>query len=472
MLTDLKFIKEGEKFPPAAESERIETYEKNRALYKGEHATVYAEDLKRIERVIGNFDQVISYPIIINYQKLISIKTADLLLGEEPEITAEDEKKKSTIKAIIKNSKLIQTAYSAAIDISRYGDGLFLIDKRKDKGVIDLAQPRFWYPVVNPDNTREITHHVLAWPSGDELKVQIHEIGKFEKRVYIYENGSIGRVKSAGEFVTTGLDDFAIVQISNTQTSDSCTGTDDYNDVDSIIADIMVRIGQIDRILDKHASPSVSGPVSALERDIKSGEWRFKAGNYFPRDKADDPIAEYITWDGQLSANFQQVERLINLLYTISEMGSAIFGDMAGSSGQIPSGSALKRLMISPLAKVQRIRMNFDPALKKAIALCSQMGGKNIIRIEDEDVTIKWQDGLPTDDKEQAEIMAGRTGGKATISQKTAIMILDGKDEASAEEELEAILDDEAAANPVQVPEIALGPESAPPDEEETEDDA
>lgn len=467
MLTNLDFLKEGEPFPPASEADRIETYEKNRALYEDDHATVYEQDLKRIERVIGNFDQVISYPVVLNFQKLISVKTADLLLGEEPDITAEDDAKKSTIKEIMKNSNLIPTAYSAAIDVSRYGDGLFLIDRRKDKGIIDLAQPRFWYPVINPDNMREITHHVLAWPSGNELKVQIHEVGRFEKRVYQYENGSIGKMKSSGIFVNTGLDDFAIVQTSNTKASDRYTGADDYTGIDSIVADIMVRIGQIDRILDKHASPSVSGPISALERDDKSGEWRFKAGNYFPRDSKDDPGVEYITWDGQLDANFKQIERLVNMLYTISEMGSAVFGDMASSNGHVPSGSALKRLMISPLAKVQRIRMNFDPALKKAIALCSQMGGKGITKIQPEDITIKWQDGLPTDDKEQAEIMVQRTGGKATVSQKTAIMILDGKDEAAADKELEQILDDEAYSNPTAVPDIALRPESQPPEEDE-----
>jgi len=134
---------------------------------------------------------------------------------------------------------------------------------------------------------------------------------------------------------------------------------------DSIIADLMVRIGQIDRILDKHASPSMSGPASALEKDPVSGEYRIKAGNYFTRESTEDPAPGYIVWDGQLEANFKQVEKLINMLYTISEMGSALFGDLMSSTGQVPSGSALKRLMISPLAKVNRIRMRFDQLSKR-----------------------------------------------------------------------------------------------------------
>ena len=45
-------------------------------------------------------------------------------------------------------------------------------------------------------------------------------------------------------------------------------------------------------------------------------------------------------------------------------MGSAIF-DNEIKTGQIASGTALRRMMISPLAKVNRVRMRFDSSLKK-----------------------------------------------------------------------------------------------------------
>ena len=166
----------------------------------------------------------------------------------------------------------------------------------------------------------------------------------------------------------TGLDDFAVIQVSNVITSDRVNGLDDYSDIDSIISELMVRIGQVSRILDKHASPSMSGPQSALEKDSQTGEWRLKAGNYFPRDTKEDPEVSYITWEGQLEASFKQIEKLINILYTISEMGSAVFGDNT-DVGSNTSGYKVKMMMQSALAKVNRIRMRFDPVLKKAIKL-------------------------------------------------------------------------------------------------------
>lgn len=458
MLTNLKWLNSGERFPPVSEKGRLEIYKQNKDLFEGEHCEVYDESLKRIERVIGNFEQVISYPVIINFQKLISLKTADLLLGELPQISCGEKgsKQQDTIDSIIENSDLWEICRQAVIDVSRYGDGLFDVRRKKDCGVVSQTQPPLWFPVVSPDDVKEILYHVIGWTfEGDDgrkrLKVRIHEAGKYEERLYFIEGNLIGNMIDSKVF-PTGLSDCAIIQIPNTMTSDRCTGIDDYQDVDSIIAELMVRIGQISRILDKHASPSMSGPQTALEKDPSSGQWRLKAGNYFPRDAKDDPNVEYITWDGQLEANFKQVDKLINLLYTISEMGAAIFGDLNNQTGQVPSGSALRRLMISPLAKVSRIRNKLDTALKEALYLASELGGKGYVNLRDEVINITWADGLPEDAREMAEIMEIRTGKKATISRMSAIKKLDDMDDDGADEELAKILDDEQAADPLKAP--------------------
>jgi len=461
MLTDLSWLSEGERFPPSSEKERLEMYEMNRNLFECKHVEVYEESLKRIERVIGNFQQIISYPVILNFQKLISLKTADLLLGETPQISAGEKgsPEQDTIDEIIESSDLFNTCYQNVIDISRYGDGLFYV-RDEDGGLIDLTQPPIWFPIVSPDNVRCKLFHVLAWTyeTGVQekrkkyLKVQIHSKGEYIERVHLLNGCYIGKMTEKEKTVKTGLDDFAIVQIPNTITSDRATGIDDYTDVDSIIAELMVRVGQIARILDKHASPSMSGPLTALERDPATGEWRLKAANYFPRDQKDDPDVTYITWDGQLTANFTQIDKLINFLYTISEMGAAIFGDMSNQTGQIASGSALRRLMVSPLAKVSRIRTRFDAGLKKALVLCSQLGGDSIMDLSDTVINITWADGLPEDPLEQAQIMQIRTGNKPTMSQISAIKKMDDMDDEGADEELAKILDDEAAMNPLRAP--------------------
>lgn len=446
MLNDLTFLDIGSSWPPDCESERLEMYDRNRQLFESGHAEVYRESLKRIDRVIGNFEDVISFATVLNFQKLMSLKIADLLLGEPPKFQCDDQE---TLDDIVKDK--LTLFYENIIDVTRFGDGLLYIRNVNGKGTIDVTQPSIWYPVCSADDVKAVLNHVIAWTyskkEGDHdktyLKTQIHWKGHYIERV----NEIIGNMTGANVIgklisesqINTGLDDFAIVQISNTITSDRSTGLDDYTDVDSIICELIVRIGQIARILDKHASPSVTGPKEALEQNPATGEWTLKMGTYFPRNRADDPEVKYITWDGQLAAAFTHIDRLVNILYTISEMGSAIFGDMA--SVNAPSGIALKRLMMSALAKVNRLRMHVDSGYKKAIRLASQIGRKSLNDIE---ISISWQDGLPTDEVELTNEMAIRTNNKQTLSVKSALMRLDGLSEDDADAEMELIAEDVA----------------------------
>ena len=462
MLTDLSFLNKGEQFPPKSEMERMNRYAQNKMLFEGEQAEIYAEQFRRIERVISNFREVVSYPVILNYLKLVSLKIADLLLGEQPLIKSGDSegKEQQSVYNIIGKTELFNTAYQTVLDVSRYGDGLFIIYNTANGGMIDVTQPNMWYPIVDQDNIKQIKQHVLAWKYnvGDKmfLKCHIHEKGFYEERIYALDKSMIGTYTIgnlvSSNIVPTGLSDFAVVQISNVLTSDRIFGIDDYVDLDSIISEIMVRVGQISRVLDKHANPSVSGPNTALTKDPATGEYKLKMGNFFGRDSKEDPSVEYITWDGQLDANFRQIELLINQLAIVSEMGVAIFASSLDKIGNIPSGTALRRMFISALAKVNRIKMRFDTALKKAIKLCSELGGEGIVNLIDSDISITWQDGLPNDPVEEANIMSIRTAGKATMSTKRAIMQYDGMDNEEVEGEIALIEEEEVKVNPFSTP--------------------
>lgn len=471
MLTSLKFLKRGSQWPPESERERLRTYRDNRLVFEDEHARVYDEQLRRIERVVGNILHAVSFATILSYQKLITLKTADLIFGEPPKITAGKEAQQKVIDRVLTETNLLDAAYMCAIDVSRYGDGLMLLGNPAGAPVIDTVSPQHWHMVVEQGNIKRVQYHVFAWayPTDEqhtewELKVQVHNPeapAECEQHRYQLEGAeggwTIGRELTAPDELRleTQLNVCPVFRVSNVLTSDRVYGIDDYQSVDSIISELMVRVSQISKVLDKHAAPSMSGPQSALEQDGVTGEWRLKVGNYFPRNNRDDPDVSYITWDASLSANFQQIELLINQLYTISEMGSAIFGDLSNKTGQVPSGSALRRLMMSPLAKARRIANKFDPALKGIISASAAVYGESL---PPQEISIKWNDGLPDDEVENAQIMNLRTGNKPTISQHTAIQRLDGLGDKDAAAELDEIRADDAAqdmgtAPPVEPPE-------------------
>lgn len=452
MLTDLKFLEAGAQWPPVQEAERLELYRTNRALFDGRHSEVFAAQYRRISRVIGNFEDVVSYGVTLNYPRKLSLKTADLLFGEPPRIESGDGSVAGqTAVARIAGADLVNTCYEVAVDASRFGDGLFYICRGEDgAGRIEAAQPSVWFPVVCADNVKRVQCHVLAWDYAEGkqryLKAQIHYKGSCsEKLMQLNENGVIQGVISERVY-STGLSDFAVVPVPNVSTSDRVFGCDDYTDIDSILSELEVRVAQISRILDIHSSPSMQGPPTAAMQE--NGRWRVKPGNFFANVSGEK--VEYLTWDGQLDAAFRQCELLLSQLYAISEMGASVWGDYKYASGQVPSGSALKRLMLSTISKVSRMRLRFDAGLKKAIMLCSQLGGEGIVRLDN--VSITWQDGLPADDYENAQIINLRTGNTQTMSRQVALERFDGMTGAQTAIEIERIDEDAKAEAAVLKP--------------------
>lgn len=393
MLNNLDWLARGAEFPPAGEAARLQKYADNKKIFDNRHMEVYNEQWRRIEKVVGSSAEVISYPVVLNYQKKISLKTADFLFIEPPKFS-------ENVKDIVELSDINSIGYQGAIDISRYGTTVYKIDVEDGRGRISISSPEFLFIVVDKENRKNIKHYVMAWVAdmaGESGKVKshltayIHSKGSYTKKVFEMKGNVIGRLMLEECDVATQLSDFAIVPVHNVLTSDSVYGADDYMDVDSIVSELEIRTAQISKILDTHANPTLSGSQNALVEDKRTGEYYFESGNFYARGSMDEPPLEYITWDANLDANFKQLKQLLNYLSTISEMGAALL-DTDMRTGNMPSGAALKRLYINVLAKVARVRNAFDGGFKKAISVASEVGHKKVGVGE---IDILWQDGLP-----------------------------------------------------------------------------
>lgn len=462
ILTDFTFLKDGNPFPPKSEWKRIDKYKNNRLLFEGEHAEVYKEQFKRIERIIGNFEEIVSFEVIFNFQRLMSLKIADFVCGDKPRITVSDDSKQELIDKILLDTDFFGKLYTAVLDISRYGDSIMTVSKSENgKAKIDVISPKYWFPVVNKDNIKEFAYHTFAWryiidaenkKYGLAVKIykpdepQACEYKRFELQG---TKGSftIGRELTSDK-LDTDFDRCPVFVVSNVPTSDNPFGIDDYTDIDSIVSELCIRVSQISKVLDKFSSPSMLGSSSVMERDEMSGSYRLRFGNFFPVE-AGEQKPEMIVWDANLDANFKQIELLTNQLYTISEMGSAVFGDISNSTGNVASGTALKRLMMSPLAKARRVAGHYSKAIKEILSLCAGIYG---VLIEPQEISVQWNDGLPSDPVEDANIINLRTGGKATMSRYTAIRKFDELSDDDTDTELALIDEDEAAAGMGEIP--------------------
>ena len=387
--------------------------------------------------VINDRFRVVSYRMLINLYRKVTYKTADLLFVERPTYITKDENQEE-LNEIVELSDLGSIGYEGAEDVSIYGDAIYTIkipslkpvdgdgdaEPEQTKARMGITNPAYWFPVVEETDLKEIKYHVLAHvvtrlepnTEGKEVEVnyliyQIHERGSYQigerKITDDWILGEKTAVEEGSDIIQTGLTGFAVIPTHGATTSDTIFGIDDYTDIINLIDELQIRMEKIASVIDKHGDPSLSGPTSALTLDPKSGEYSLKLGGYLARDTKEDPGVEYLTWDGKLEPAFKEIELILKLLSILTEMGPSIFDTEIGSGSDI-SGRALRLMYVSPLTKVKRYKNNFNDSFKVGLSLCSEVGYET--EIPASEISIEWQDGLPDDPKELAEIGKIRTG--------------------------------------------------------------
>ncbi len=445
-ITDLDSIfRAGEPWPPTSEAARLQAYERYSKLYEGDHDAVF-QDVNPKELARVGMD--------LNWFRRICTLFSDLLWGETPRFEAS--KGQEALDRILEVNRFHLTAYDATVDLIKYGTGLFKIrfDKR---GIIEAIDPRLWFPVCNPDNAAEVTAHILAWTvytdedGKDEpyLRLEIHHPGKIENRLYKLKEGkiekavdlaTIARYEDLADEIETGIEDFLVVPIHNLKASNAVAGRSDFTDLEDIVHEIEKRAAQISRVLDQHADPKLIAPANLVTIDPTTGKAYFTAsGSRVFVVNEGETAPSYLTWNAELAEAFRQIEVMEDHLRAVGEISPAILGDV--KNGLAESGSALKRLALPTLAKVNRLRQRIDPQLKEVLRVCadleiaSRMSGAAAI----ENLTIAWRDGLPADDMENAQVESLRTVAKLT-SRRAALSRLDeGATEKDIDAELAAI---------------------------------
>jgi len=436
MLTSLDAITQGQSFPPFSEFPRLDRYRTNKMLFDNKAQAVWVDWARRLEG-----DQGISMMIALNYPQRLSKLWADMLFGETPRITVypETQENVTDMTRMLLASDFWNVSYQVALDVSRYGTGIY---KLWLDGVprFQAIPPHMWFPIINPNNMHEVVAHVIAWLSKDTdnsgdntLLMEIHTAGKIEYKAFKMHSGIIS--EEITDLVydkreeETGVPIPLIFPVHNINASDTPIGQDDYEAIEPILYELNQRLSQISRILNKHSDPHMAGPETALEQD-EMGRYVFRGGaKYFPLE-AGDPMPQYITWDGKLQAAFDEIKFLVEQLFVISEVSPVLFGL---SEGSLRTGASLRKELIAPISKSNRLRMRFDPVIRNMLLTAGALWNKKW-----DEINVSWQEGLPINDLEQAQIytMLYKTG---LVSQETAVKKLFSLDSQTLNEELSKI---------------------------------
>lgn len=469
MFGQLDIFQAGEVYPSPLHEARIKRYKDNKQMFKGEHFDV----LKKVYPELNDRYRNTIY-VALNLPSVIAKKSADFLFGESAVVSAGKEDNSPEQKAVerfITDNDLNILNYESALSNAYRGDAFYKVRYGQEYGgylpkevdafrvVIENQNPEYVFPeTIQGDANKVICYHI-AYPvlldeNRDEwiLKVESHFAGAVRYREFVITplvQNAIGEVlqwtidsdvPEADKTIKTGVPYPLVVHIPNFATDDNWEGMDDIYEHYGLIMEISNRLSLIADILDKHSNPAMAVPMGTLEEDA-NGVPQFRVGidKVFEIMDKQEIVPQYITWNGELTSAFQQLDKLIELFFTLTEVPMVSLG--AGDSGTSgSSGLSIKFRMSSMISKVNRKRQYYDKALKRVFKI-AQLLEKQVygdaLEYEVTDVKIHFKDGLPDDEMEQATIYSTRLAGMPTISQKTAIMKMDGLTEEQADMELE-----------------------------------
>lgn len=485
----------GEQFPPPADRERISKYKRLKKLFQGRQAEVY-ERASALLKDTPHAKQLEKLYIAVNLADILATKPADLLVGEPPSFESglpdsTDEQK--AINQYVEENDLIKLIHESCVGNGYRGDAWFKVryGYRQDfsevlklggvlpdtlalEPIIEHVSAECVFPETSRGNVKSfkavniatVEYVVDKKKDVPYLNVERHAPGYivYERyRLHEFEGGIdnsygyplqtflIGERVSTGresDVVETGVPYLLVQHVPYKSVDDDWEGIGGLEKLETLLAAINDRVVQIDYILWKHSDPTAYGP------DIEGadGNQARMGGVYIPVTK-DDATPGYMTWDGQLTSAFKELEVLLALVFQISETPQWLFGTVlgenSGGTGTSHTDSgAVKARFLPILSKVNRIRTHYDRAIRDALYICQMLdvvhGGAKFTPVYP---TIAWQDGIPKNEKEYAEIMQIRTGNKPTIDVATAIKRQDDVDDVKAAEIIRRISGDEKEFN-------------------------
>lgn len=340
-------------------------------------------------------------------------------------------------------------------------------NSRKRFNAVNIA----WVEHVKDENGREkaaylnVERHVPGFILYKKFVVEDQGVEGIDVQIPTYsivEEVATGREFDVEE---TGVPHLLVHHIPYKTTDDSWRGESGIEKIETLLAAINDRLAQIDYVITKHSDPPMYGP--SLD---ENGGTVTPGGMYVAVEKDDVPPG-YVTWEAQLDAAFKELYMLLGLVYQISEtpqwvFGTTVAGDNSGGTGTSHTDAgAIKARFFPLLSKVKRIRTHVEKAIRDALysaMLLENHANRDNPEWERYDAPypkIRWKDGIPRDEKYEAELWDVRTGGKPTADVRTAIKAMDGLDDMQAQEMVGRIEADEERTNGTVDPSVFNTPD-------------
>lgn len=441
-------------FPTEAEKARSREIENNYSLYCGKFGLV----LRYFRTAEEKKNQL---EVIQNVAGKLSRSFAFLMFTEEVKITVLEKTVQDRIDQFKFRNAFDNVLDESALTQSYAGRAYFEMYLQDGLARFCELNPAHVFPQYNTMfASGEPTKVVISWePSIDEKPyrfIKTHTVGYITYELRKMEGDKdVGNVPlsmldpslpdlTLGQYEETGLDYIPVYTINNVKTGRTVEGMSDYCDLMSLFEELTRNQSQIATQLKKHATAKMAVPVGVLD---DNGKIRNDDAEMFEvaSDKEDGfVIPQYIVNTNPLiDQAFKEQEKLIEAIARVADISTLLMDwNVTGGAEKV---GALKLRILPTLAKVKRKLRPYRRVITDMIV--DAMAWEGAGQLQPSDVTLEFNDGLPKDPLEDAQVEAIRlNAGFQTV--EDAVRNMDGLEGDALTTKLKMIEDSKQSAIP------------------------
>ena len=416
---------------------RLERIRQARMLYDGRHREYFLDegrtqfDFPRVRA--GN--SVVQMYLTCNVLGLISLKGADLLFGREPMLRAAGDAQQAALSALDQRSALHPLFYGCAVDAGYEGECFLEACAMSGRAYLRQIPADEIFPLGDRAPDGQYTHYaryrVKNAGGGEEPVYLLLEIlyapGRIERRCFLLEPGgrrrevsleawsgtkapthegtkrfgnhpASGIASCLSPLTPTGIPANTITWIPNALVRGRPVS--DYDGAIELQDALNAKNSQVGRVLLKHSDPRMAFPEEAF--DAASGGIRADH-DVFAYGPDSNRVPRYITWDAELQHAMADRAFVLNQLLVRTETSPVLLGMKQGAA---PDAYRKVRLeAFNSLTKAARKTAFWTAGIRRAIGVAQDLenalpGGPRYAR---QPVAVELRDGIPHDEKEQAE---------------------------------------------------------------------
>lgn len=324
------------------------------------------------------------------------------------------------------NNRLDSILSEMAVTVAAKGEAV--IKNSLDNGAsrISIVQPEYYFPEFDKFDQRKVIRETIAIPFVENEESFIYqeiyerrEDGYFwciSKTSY-YTNDEVGADIEFDE-LNTYLRDSPLTHVVYMRNNGSFFGTSIFDGIYDLLEEYNWRVSQISKILDAHSNPSIVGSANLLDKDYKFN--KTESGLFIPIDEGEEK-PEYLTWESQLSANFQFIDEIImKALHYVSILNPSLYGLTKEAANS--SAKAIKLKAFRTSSVIENSLKHWEYALKKVLFLAQQievLGGN--YNYTPALPSVEISPSMPFDSfdmvqEEQLKLVSGNTSVKSSIA--------------------------------------------------------